>query len=144
MWVKMCLAATCAVRFLDGYAAIFPVVLSTIISSFEFPDDDLGTMAESQTNVSPGALRCVRCSPIIFLTVLGADRRHTGQVFTMCLVMLVESLQNKIRFRRWSKCWLGWWKLELLWSSNAMGSQIVRGTHKTFWFVSGGLWYRMP
>ena len=130
MWVKMCFAATFAVRFLDGYAAIFPVVPSTIIRSFEFPDEDFGTMAESQTSVSPGALRCVRCSPIIFRTVLGFYNvsRDAGRIFA-----------NKIRFRRWSKCWLGWWKLELLWSSNAMGSQIVRGTHKTFWFVSGGL-----
>ena len=70
------------------------------MSSLEFPADDFGTMAESQTNVSPGALRCVRCSPIIFLTVLGADRRHMGQVFTMCFVMTVESLQNKMRLRR--------------------------------------------
>ena len=51
---------------------------------FELPEDALGTIAESHTRVSPGALRLVRCSPIILRTVLGADKRHTGQVFTIC------------------------------------------------------------
>ena len=80
----MCCAATFAVRFFDGYAAIFPVAESTIMRIFEFPEDALGTIAESHTSVSPGALRLVRCSPIILRTVLGSDRRHTGQVFTIC------------------------------------------------------------